>query len=285
MSRLLSSKKKIIVFDMDETLGHFVEFNMFWTSLKEYLLLNNLSHLIVDNKNNHYNINESTFFKLLDLYPEFIRPNIMSILKYLKIKMDNGDIQKIMIYTNNNGPKEWVISIKDYFNTKIGFPIFDHVIAAFMVNGKIIEPKRTSFFKSYEDLINCAKLSKHTEVCFIDDQYHPHMINDKVYYIYTQPYLIRIEYDEMIKRLIDSKILPLTNFNDFNDFMIYKLKNYSYNVKKSKITEDDYKMSQEIMKYLQTFIKKGVYKHTIKKDKLKLHILDKNKTRKYKPIT
>ena len=45
-------KKKTIVFDMDETLGHFAELNMFWTSLKEYLYLKNLSQHIIDDHHN-----------------------------------------------------------------------------------------------------------------------------------------------------------------------------------------------------------------------------------------
>lgn len=254
-------KKKTIVFDMDETLGHFAELNMFWTSLKEYLYLKNLSHHIVDK---HHNLKETTFFQLLDIYPEFLRPNILSILKYLRTKQEQGDVDKIMIYTNNNGPKEWVLSIRDYFNAKLGYPIFDNVIAAFMVNGKIIEPKRTTFFKTYDDLVNCAKLSKNAEVCFIDDQYHPHMINDKVYYIYTQPYVIRIDFADMIARFLRANIIPIQEHSEFTEFMLYKLKNYAYSVTKTKITDDDRQMSHEIISYLQSFIRKGVPKRTLK---------------------
>ena len=269
-------KKKNIVFDMDETLGHFAEINMFWTSLKEYLFLKNLSHFIVDK---HNNIKETTFFRILDIYPEFLRPNIISIFKYLRSKQENGDIDKVMIYTNNNGPKDWVLSIRDYFNAKLGYPIFDNVIAAFMVNGKIVEPKRTTFFKTYEDLVNCAKLSKHAEICFIDDQYHPHMINDKVYYIYTQPYVIRIDFADMIARFLKANIIKIPEHSEFTEFMLYKLKNYAYSVTKTQITDDDRQMSHEIIRYLQTFVRKGVPNRTLKSDQLKLNAL-KNKTRK-----
>ena len=271
-------KKKTIVFDMDETLGHFVEINMFWTSLKEYLFLKNLSHYITDK---HHNLKETTFFQLLDIFPEFLRPNILSILKYLRTKQENSEIDKVMIYTNNNGPKEWVLSIRDYFNAKLGYPMFDNVIAAFMVNGKIVEPKRTTFFKTYDDLVNCARLSKNAEVCFIDDQYHPHMINDKVYYIYTQPYIIRIDFADMIARFLKANFISVPNHSEFTEFMLYKLKNYAYSVTKTKITDDDRIMSQEIIRYLQTFIKNGVPKQTLKSDKTKLTTL-KNKTRKNK---
>jgi hypothetical protein len=32
---------KIVVFDLDETLGYFTEFGIFWDCLKNYLILNN----------------------------------------------------------------------------------------------------------------------------------------------------------------------------------------------------------------------------------------------------
>ena len=62
---------RIVVLDLDETLGHFVEFGIFWDCLQVYF-------------NNLLTINE--FIQILDLYPEFIRPNIMAILNYLKYK-------------------------------------------------------------------------------------------------------------------------------------------------------------------------------------------------------
>lgn len=260
-------KKKIIVFDMDETLGHFVELNMFWTSLKEYLVLKNLSKLIAND----------TFHKTFDLYPEFLRPNILGILKYLRIKQDQNDIDKLMIYTNNNGPKDWVLSIKDYFNAKIGSNIFDHVIAAFMVNGKIVEPKRTTFLKTYCDLVNCTKLSKHAEICFIDDQYHPQMIHDKVYYIYTQPYIIKLDFKEMIDRFLKAKIITILNRAEFTEFMLYKLGNYAYSVTKNKITEDDRAMSREIIRYLQSFVRRGVPKQTIRRKTTSIVMTRKNR--------
>ena len=71
---------KIVVFDLDETLGYFVEFGMFWDTLKHYY------------KNKNFNsgkepvFNQHLFNKILDLYPEFIRPNILNILTYLNRK-------------------------------------------------------------------------------------------------------------------------------------------------------------------------------------------------------
>ena len=64
---------KIVVFDVDETLGYFVEFGIFWDALLQYKPAHKLD--------------QHEFNTILDLYPEFIRPNILSILSYLKHKM------------------------------------------------------------------------------------------------------------------------------------------------------------------------------------------------------
>ncbi len=65
---------KVVVFDMDETLGYFTEFGIFWDSLKLYCT----------NENIDFNQVENQFNEIFGLYPEFIRPNILSILNYLK---------------------------------------------------------------------------------------------------------------------------------------------------------------------------------------------------------
>ena len=67
---------KIVVFDLDETLGYFMELGMFWDALKAY----------IKHKQINEPINKLLFNKVLDLYPEFLRPNILNILNYLKKK-------------------------------------------------------------------------------------------------------------------------------------------------------------------------------------------------------
>ena len=76
----MSCSSKIVVFDLDETLGYFMELGMFWDALKGYI------------KHKHLNkiIDQKLFNRILDLYPEFLRPNIIGILSYLiKKKVKN----------------------------------------------------------------------------------------------------------------------------------------------------------------------------------------------------
>jgi acid phosphatase class B len=68
----MSCNPKIVVFDLDETLGYFSEFGMFWDALKSYIKNNSID----------FNANQDFFNKTLDLYPEFLRPNIINILTY-----------------------------------------------------------------------------------------------------------------------------------------------------------------------------------------------------------
>jgi len=95
---------KIVVFDLDETLGYFTEFGIFWDSLLTYL----------KNENGPV-LEQEDFNNILDLYPEFLRPNIINILTYLKEKKESNCCHKMMIYTNNNGPREWAHNIIQYF--------------------------------------------------------------------------------------------------------------------------------------------------------------------------
>ena len=150
-----SPSSKVVVFDLDETLGTFSDLYLLWTGTK------------------HICPEFNDFIKLLDLYPEFLRYNILSILQYLYEKKLENKCDKIYIYTNNQClSREWVSLIMQYFNFKIGGngkPLFDQVISAFKIGNTSIELGRTSHEKTYSDLICCTMLPKNTEVCFIDD--------------------------------------------------------------------------------------------------------------------
>ena len=115
---------KIVVFDLDETLGYFVEFGIFWKALTEYF-----KSIKID-----YNLCQEDFNLLFNLYPDFQRPKIMKILNYLKNRKKMYCCDKIMIYTNNQGPTTWANYIKNYYETKLEI-INKHMIAR-MINTK-----------------------------------------------------------------------------------------------------------------------------------------------------
>ncbi len=265
---------KIVVFDLDETLGYFVEFGIFWDCLNRYI--SNIDKLPQEDFNN-----------ILDLYPEFLRPNIISILSYLKKKKQSKSCHKIMIYTNNQGPKTWANHLTSYFESKLNnFKLFDQIICAFKVNGKKVELYRTSHDKTYSDLIKCTKLPVNAEICFLDDVYFPGMKNKKVYYINIKPYLHDLKFEEVLDRFISSNVGTKLIKNDdntdnFRTHMLEEFKAYHFNcISKSEEEYDiDKILGKQIMAHLHAFFSASLINDTTKKS---TQIFRNNKTKKNK---
>jgi hypothetical protein len=247
---------KIVVFDLDETLGYFVEFGMFWDALKNFIKQQKLS----------VTSDQSLFNKVLELYPEFLRPNIINILNYLKQKKKTKSCNKLMIYTNNQGPEEWAKQIQSYFETKIKYNLFDQIIKAFKIKGKQVELCRTSHTKKHTDLISCTKIPETTEICFLDDAYHDGMVNDKVYYVNLKPYIHDLPFELMIERFIKSQIINIQVEDNFKTIMLEFMKQYRHEyVEKTKDAQNvDKILSKKILQHLQIFFNKKSQNKTIK---------------------
>jgi len=245
MSSQLSNK--VVVFDLDETLGYFLELGVFWEALLLYVKQDNI-------------LTQEIFNKVLDLYPEFIRPNIYAILKYLKRQKTSGLCRSVMIYTNNTGPPEWVHFIKNYIHAKLEYNLFDQVIGAFKVNGVIFEICRTTTEKTKDDFIRCTKLPENIEICFIDNEYHEDMNQHDIYYIKVNTYIHALKLNVMIDRFISNQVSKIfvQNRADFVRFATTYMNRYSgiYNIIKSKEEyEIDKIVSKQLMVLLQSFFK------------------------------
>jgi hypothetical protein len=167
-----------------------------------------------------------------------------------------------MIYTNNNGPREWANHIISYFEKKINFKLIDQIIAAFKINGKQIEISRTTHNKTHKDFIQCTKLPENAEICFIDDTFYPDMSNDNVYYINIKPYYYDLDFEYMIyafKKSIIGKIILDDDCEDFYELMMKDIRRYKYNVveKNNKEYELDKILGKEIINHLQDFFSKS----------------------------
>ena len=247
---------KIVVFDLDETLGYYVEFGMFWDALKNYIKTQNIS----------INTDQLLFNKVLDLYPEFSRPNIINILNFLKQKKRVKHCHKLMIYTNNQGPDEWAQQIQAYFETKLNYKLFDQIIKAFKIRGKHVELCRTSHMKNHKDLISCTKIPETTEICFLDDVFHPGMVDDRIYYINLKPYVYDLPFELMIDRFINSGILKENEENYtttiFKQQMLIFMRRYhhDYVEKTTEAQNVDKILSKKIMQHLHIFFNKGTNK-------------------------
>ena len=254
----MTCTSKIVVFDLDETLGYFMELGIFWDALNAYIKYKKINKLI----------NQDLFDSLLDLYPEFLRPNILGILNYLKKKKEKKHCNKLIIYTNNQGPTEWANYIIKYFEKKINYKMFDQIIAAYKIQGKRVELCRTTHMKSHSDLIKCTKIPDKTQICFIDDVYHPKMANDNINYINVNPYIYDLDFNDMIERFLNSNILSNTERSitersiterSITETFILKFMNkykYVYAKKTNESQNIDKIISKKILYYLSQFFKK-----------------------------
>ena len=210
---------KVVVFDLDETIGCFSDLYLIWTAIFN-------TGIYKGPTNPH--IVQTIFNELLDLYPEFLRYGILHILDFIRTKIQNGESHCIYLYTNNQcnfiacpesrddkqtSPTEWVIMIIVYLNMKIGATntIFAKPICAFKIGSRIIEPLRESRRKTHSDLLKCAVLPKNTEICFVDDAYHSQMVHNKVYYVQPPPYVHELSQTAIIDRFMVSALYTKLN--------------------------------------------------------------------------
>jgi len=267
--------KKVIVFDLDETIGSFSDFYKLWE-----IILSTL------NKKPDPPIN---FEELLDLYPEFLRHGILNILEFIYFKKVQK-LCKIYLYTNNQillnpnekSPTDWVLKIADYLSNKIcrnSEQLFDQLICAFKINNRKIEIKRTTFSKTHNDFIRCTLLPRKTEICFIDDKYFSGMNNERIYYIQPRPYIHYLNSSTIIERFLSSSIFQNISSAEIQHRITSKIydnfgNDYKNIITKSQI-ERDIAISRKMMNYIREF-----FYLTMKKTKTR-----RNRSRSIKNIT
>ena len=243
-----------IVFDMDETLGEFVEAGMFWDGIKEFTKNNNLP--------------DEYFFKMLDLFPEFLRPGIYTILNYLKkLKMKQKNL-KIYLFTNNQGPPSWAELIVKYFEWKLSYKLFTKIVGPYKIGNQVIEKCRTSHDKKYEEFIKCANLADTTQLCFIDDQEHYGMDHKNVFYIKIKPYYYSLQKNIMIERFISSYLADELNITGtkFIDFMQSFLDSFNHRHQSKHIKDyiHDRNITNRLFIGIKDFLKSKLHRTTQK---------------------
>jgi hypothetical protein len=198
----------------------------------------------------------------------FTEYDISTILTYLKEQKKLNCCHKMMIYTNNTGPKEWSRNIINYFEKKINYKLIDQIILAFKINGKRVEICRTTHNKTHKDLIKCTKIPNDAEICFIDDFFYPEMTHDNIYYINIKPYYHDLEFNEMLLRFKNSKIGKkiIDDENDFDILMNEHINLFRYDVVKKSESEYDIDkiLGKHIISHLQLFFNNSKKNKTIK---------------------
>ena len=256
---------KVIVFDLDDTIGHFEELSIFL-----YGLQNIFGRKITD----------AYIHNLLDLWPKFLRVGLIDILETIKKQKKKDKCVKAIIYTNNMGPRSWTFSIKNYLEKKVNYPIFDKVITAFRPNDK--SNCRSSHSKSYSDLLKCTGYKENAIFLFLDDQYHPYMRHKNITYLHLHPYNYGMPFNKMINTYVSSKygnIVKKTEINRFKDYMFRYMNSGNifnrYVIRRVKITKKDIAQLRLIKKQLRKFLNS-------KKTRTKKKKRSNSKTRKNK---
>jgi hypothetical protein len=248
-----NSPKKIIAFDLDETLGYFSEFGIFHDAVEQFT--GNV-------------LTRTQSFKIFELYEkELVRPKMMSILRTVMGMKRSNIIDYVMIYTNNQGGEAWTYMIKDYFEYKLGMgKIFDKIICAYKIMGRRdrqCEDCRTTHSKTYNDLVvNCCKFPKSTKVCFVDDQNHPYMKNHpNVYYLRVTPYIYSLTPQTFIERFLETRLLSakIKTLGKGTEFTTHVLRYfnrvgyYNYTPKTTKSLKSDQDVSNKLAVVIRKF--------------------------------
>jgi hypothetical protein len=133
---------------------------------------------------------------------------------------------------------------------------FDKIISAFKVRGKQIELCRTTHDKSVSDLFRCTKIPENTQICFIDDQLHPLMKHDNVYYINVKPYNYSIDFEKMTDTYYTHNI-KTGDKKEFIKFMTTHMNKSGYLSEPINIDEHnvDKIISKQLLIHLRDFFK------------------------------
>ena len=274
-----TNTSKIFVFDLDETIGSFQDLYILFKCIEN---LNKLSDKPV------YENDEQLIFSLLDEFPEFFRYGIDILFKYLNEKKKIFNCIHVYIYTNNTCiPITWTSIIIKYIEQKWNLTLFDNIVRCFKINDQIIEYKRTSSDKTFNDLIRCIKLSYNTELCFIDNVLFPKMRHRHVYYLRPKPYYHYINREDILNRFLVSPIgkhfcynLKISSdvlFNNMHKWYSQQGHSFDKFVKSTLEMEQDIEVSKKLLYHCRLFFYITTKKIKTRKNISRLQI---NKTKK-----
>lgn len=176
---------KYVIFDLDQTLGHFTELSIVWGCLQT-----------VNAAKTHQD-----FHRLCEIFEnDYFRPGIFRVMRFLAEKKKTNPI-KVVLYTNNIGSMDWLKMIISYLEKRVGSKdIFDVIVPGYNPY-KGPYQMRSSFDKTYPEIRRCAKIPADAKLIFFDDVEHPGMIHKNITYIKVKPYIRSNTAEEILKRI------------------------------------------------------------------------------------
>jgi hypothetical protein len=209
------------------------------------------------------------------------RYGIEIIFQYLHKKKEKNKTM-VYIYTNNSCiPITWTTYISEYIEEKWKVDnLFNNIVRAFKINGKVVEHKRTTGEKTYEEFLHCVQLPKKTELCFLDNSEHSLMKHRYVYYLQPKPYYIGLSRNEITQRFINAMKEKCENNIQEQLHNYYKTHELVINDNKKTYQDSivDMKISKKLLQCIQKFYKYKIVKIYTRKKRSSI----KNKTQKKK---
>jgi len=173
-----------------ETIGFFDNFIIFIESLHQYFGL-------------QFNLSQAMFNQLLDLYPEFLLPNLLKIFNYLNYQKTIGNVNTCILTSSKNYNIMFIFKLINYFNYKL--------------NRKLITKYFTynEFYKTYLKKNYCET------VLYISNQKNfSRDYNSSIKYIILDEYTYYISILTMVSRIKNSSIFHILN----EPFFLFEIK-------------------------------------------------------------
>lgn len=200
---------KCVVFDLDETIGHFAQLYKIAKTFEENMNCKLTTQHII------------TLYK--DLYNIF-RPGIFTLLGYTQFLKEKYKLN-VVLYTNTVMDDIWISAFLQYTYTMVKLR-FDFVI-------DLNSTCRTSIKKNLSDLYKCASsLSNMSSIIVIDNKRHKKLLDKNITYVLVKNYYFVYTNNSIWKRLHDIFKIKITKQietnivnNDYNNILKKATKN------------------------------------------------------------
>lgn len=253
----IDAGKIYVVIDFDDTIVHLTQLGY----LYEYLL-----GRYCKNGSQSKLFTYNAWKNLLDDFPEVFRPHIFSFFKFLIKLRENGFIDKIVVYTNNNQGTDWINLNLEYLKSKItsrnGSLFLDDVIYCYDDSkGRRVDSRRTTSEKIYQDVFRILNVNPILDrIIFIDDFDYSSMVHPNIKQLLLKPHCVKFTKEEICTRY--SEILGVIDkemYNTMSNFVSFIEKRFGSNTfREQKLTKDELYNSEHIFReftsYLTDFI-------------------------------
>ena len=188
---------KCVVFDLDETIGHFAQLYQISKIFETKKDIKLIKQHIISLYKHFYNI---------------FRPGIFTLLAYTQFLKEKYNIATVL-YTNTIMNDIWISAFLEYTYSMVKLE-FDFIID---LNSKC----RTTTRKNLYDLYNCvSSLNKMSSIIVIDNKKHKHLLDKNITYILVNNYYFIHDNNkiwEKLHKLFNLEVTQKLESNIIND--------------------------------------------------------------------